>query len=177
MLQRPFYCRTPEIVAQDLLGKTIHHRTPTGQVVSGIIVETEAYLAANDPAAHNKFGATKARQSLFKEGGHLYLHPMRQYVGMDIVTESAALPSSVLLRALEPIGTQDKVASGPGKLTQFLHITRSLDGLDICHPDSTVWIDDADNIAPQSVLRTARVGISDSQPLRFCLKSSKYLSR
>ena len=51
VLPRAFYDRDPVIVAQELLGKQVV-REEGDDVLTGIIVETEAYLAAQDPANH-----------------------------------------------------------------------------------------------------------------------------
>ena len=53
-LPREFYTRTDTIqIAKDLLGKVLVVPTDSGERVSGIIVETEAYLGAEDKAAHS----------------------------------------------------------------------------------------------------------------------------
>ncbi len=51
VLPRTFYARDPVTVAQALLGMQLV-REEDSSVLMGIIVETEAYLAAHDPASH-----------------------------------------------------------------------------------------------------------------------------
>ncbi|MGA7317708.1 MAG: DNA-3-methyladenine glycosylase, partial [Silvibacterium sp.] len=57
ILPRSFYLDSPEIVARKLLGKLITRRI-NGKKVAGRIVELEAYLGLDDPAAHAFAGKT-----------------------------------------------------------------------------------------------------------------------
>jgi DNA-3-methyladenine glycosylase len=53
-LPRDFYLQPDTLqLAQNLLGKLIVVPTETGKRVSGMIVETEAYLGEIDKAAHS----------------------------------------------------------------------------------------------------------------------------
>src|SRR5437870_5347505 len=91
---RSFFERDPATVARLLLGAKLIHEVSGRQHIGGIIVETEAYLASNDGAAHNNRGQTKATRALFMPAGTVYIHQMRAYVGIDIVTEKPDQPSS-----------------------------------------------------------------------------------
>jgi DNA-3-methyladenine glycosylase len=69
-----FYRRDTTQVARELLGKQLF-RLHRGQLTSGIIVETEAYLGIEDPAAHTFRGRNTQRvQSMYKMGGHAYVY-------------------------------------------------------------------------------------------------------
>src|SRR5262249_25286090 len=57
MVPRAFYDRDPRLVGPDLLGKILVRRHHRGLLV-GRIVEVEAYLGAEDPAAHASAGRT-----------------------------------------------------------------------------------------------------------------------
>ena len=102
-LPRAFYARPTLVVAPDLLGKVLVHRTSAG-VTSGIIVEVEAYVGESDPACHAAPGPTKRNAPMYGPPGHAYVylnygvHPL-----VNVVTEPAASPAAILIRALEPL--------------------------------------------------------------------------
>ena len=104
---RAFFEQAPEVVALQMLGAMLlvkkNSGAEIGGKIGGVIVETEAYLARNDPAAHHfTRGHTKATAAKFMNGGTLYIHNIHRYCCMDIVTQGEGVPSSVLIRALEP---------------------------------------------------------------------------
>jgi DNA-3-methyladenine glycosylase len=190
-LSRSFYERNPELVARDLLGKVFVRRVDN-KILKGKIVETEAYLATGDEAAHNFKGKNKRNQSLYKAAGHAYVHSMRQYFLLDVVTENIDVPSSVLIRAVEPIegidymkkirGTEiiQDLANGPSKFCISFGIDKQLDGIDTTVPNAPFYIcDSGSNIQDLEVAISGRIGISRAKdvPLRFWIKSSTYASR
>ena len=102
-LRRAFYARPTLVVAPDLLGKVLVHRTRAG-ITSGIIVEVEAYVGESDPACHAAPGPTKRNAPMYGPPGHAYVylnygvHPL-----VNVVTEPEQSPAAVLIRALEPL--------------------------------------------------------------------------
>src|SRR5690242_20252267 len=102
ILPLEFYDDETSVVAQKILGKHLV-RILNNQIISGRIVEVEAYLPFEDAAAHNYVGKTARNSVLFGEAGYTYIHSMRQYHCLDIVTEGFGRPGSVLIRALEPM--------------------------------------------------------------------------
>ncbi len=56
-LPKEFYLRNAVIAARELIGKYVFRKI-NGNVLSGIIVETEAYTGRTDPAAHSYKGKT-----------------------------------------------------------------------------------------------------------------------
>ncbi len=74
-LTHDFFVRKDTLhIASDLLGKLLVVSNETGERVSGMIVETEAYLGEIDKAAHSFSGRRTARNEItYAEGGHVYV--------------------------------------------------------------------------------------------------------
>jgi DNA-3-methyladenine glycosylase len=191
ILQKDFFNRSPLIVAKELLGKILVRKLG-GEILSGRIVETEAYMAFNDQAAHGYIGETKRNASLFMTAGHSYVHRIHMQHCLDIVTEDVNVPSSVLIRALEPLtgietmqhlrGRNELVAltSGPGKLAQALTIDKTQDGVDITDPQSILYImDDGLSVDQKNMVVAKRIGISKAmeKAYRFYIRGNRYVSR
>ncbi len=161
-LPRSYYLHPTLHIARDLLGKILVRRWGAG-TVSGMIVETEAYLGSKDPASHAYRGMTGRNEVMFGIGGHLYVYfTYGMHYCCNVVTGETGLAHAVLLRALEPLDgfrfmarnrnialpakTNDQLpastllqlCSGPGKLCQALAITRNDNGTDLC--GSVIWI-------------------------------------
>lgn len=182
-----FFDVAPDMLARRLLSLVLVSHIG-GETTGGVIVEVEAYLASGDAAAHSARPRSAAKATLFGPAGRLYIHPMRQRCGVDIVAHGG----SVLIRALEPNlgldimanrrGTADlrRLASGPARLCEALGLTRALDGQPVLAAGSPVRLartgrasDDAD------IKTTARIGLTRAVdlPLRFYLPGSRFLSR
>lgn len=188
-LKRNFFARKPEVVAKELLGKILVRKVGK-RVLSGRIVEVEAYLNG-DEAAHSFTGISKRNQSLYKGGGHLYVHTQRHHTLMDIVTDKEGIPGSVLIRALEPIEGLDlmrqkrgrenphELMNGPGKICEALDISLALDGIDTTTPKAEVYIEEAPPISKRQVGVSHRIGITKAATklLRFYLLGNPYVSR
>src|SRR6266545_1043522 len=98
-LKRSFYGRSTVEVARDLLGKLLVH----GEA-AGIIVETEAYLGADDLAAHSARGITPRTRVVFGPPGHAYVYFIYgRYECLNVVAEPEGKPGCVLIRAVEPV--------------------------------------------------------------------------
>jgi DNA-3-methyladenine glycosylase len=160
VLSREFYARPTLTVAEELIGKVLVHRTPTG-VASGMIVETEAYIGEDDPACHAACGPTRRNAPLYGPPGiaYVYLNYGIHYL-VNAVTEAEGHPAAVLIRALEPIdnvrlmtrrrtgGTNidvHRLCRGPGNLTRALGITLAENALDLT--DSPLRIEDRGLVA------------------------------
>jgi DNA-3-methyladenine glycosylase len=117
-LTRAFYNRDPRIVARELLGKVLVRRH--GQrIIAGRIVETEAYLGADDPAAHSAAGRTLRNAVLFGPPGFVYVYFI---YGNHYCLNVSCLPDGeaggVLFRALEPL-------AGLADMARFRHLDLS----------------------------------------------------
>lgn len=159
-LTQDFFARPPEVVARELIGATLVISIPQG-LKKAKITETEAYLAEADPAAHHaRYGRTPAREALYQTAGTLYIHSMRAYWGMDIVTEGVGIPSSVLIRGAVPLEgfTSAIKMDGPGKLCQALGVDKSFYGMNVCDEACLLRVMPADDV--RAVKQSTRVGLT-----------------
>jgi len=186
ILPRSFYGRPTVEVARDLLGKIVVHGETAGK-----IVETEAYLGGEDLAAHSARGITARTRVIFGPPGHAYVYFIYgMYACLNLVAEPDGKPGCVLIRAVEPVAgieimqrrraaahTLHKLASGPGRLTLALGITRALNGADVTRGSLTVRT--AGEAQPFEIEVTPRIGIRHCAdwPLRYVIKGSPFVSR
>lgn len=174
-------------LARYLIGKVLV-RELAGSVVSGRVVETEAYVVG-DTAGHAYRGMTRRNRSLFLERGHAYVYLAygRSYM-LNVSSETPGVGAGVLIRALEPVegiaimqrnrGTKrlHDLARGPGRLAAALRVDRRLDGLDLCR-EGPLCLGDGDH-EPGEIGRSVRIGISQNanRLLRFYLRGSPFVS-
>jgi DNA-3-methyladenine glycosylase len=186
IVPREFYARPTAEVARALLGKVIVH-----QGTAGRIVETEAYLGLDDLAAHASRGVTGRTRVLFGPPGYAYVYFIYgMYECLNFVADEAGRAGCVLIRAVEPLAgirlmqrrrpraaRLADLASGPGKLTQALGVTRRLYGADLTRGALTVRALRAE--PPFETVVTTRVNVHDCAdwPLRFVVAGSPFLSR
>jgi DNA-3-methyladenine glycosylase len=196
-LPREFYTRPDTLlIARELLGRRLVVRALDGSRVSGIIVETEAYLGPEDKAAHSYGNRRTARtETMFGTGGKAYVYFIYgMYYQFNVVTNIESVPHAVLIRALEPDeGIEwmrqrrppkgDKnLTSGPGKLCQALGIDRSYNAADLT-TGNMVWIEAGRGaVTAKEIASGVRIGIDYAEeyaakPWRFCLKNNPYVSK
>jgi DNA-3-methyladenine glycosylase len=185
ILPRQFYDRNTVHVARDLLGKVlVHGRT------AGMIVETEAYLGGEDLAAHSARGITNRTRVIFGPPGHAYVYFIYgMYECLNIVAEPDGKPGCVLIRAVEPLVGLNlmkkrrpharsiaKLASGPGRLTLALGITRARNGADVTR--GTLTVREWKNQPSFEIEVTPRIGIRHCAdwPLRFKIAGNPSVS-
>lgn len=191
VLPRSFYQQDGLALAKGLLGKILLRRKD-GQLTGGRIVETEAYLGAQDPAAHSYKGNTQRTRIQFGAGGYAYVYLIYgMHCCMNIVAAPEGVPHVVLLRALEPvIGLEwmeqrrhtnrvQNLCSGPGKLCQAMAIDRSCYGMDLLGEE--LWLEDGPEVSDQRIAVSKRIhidyaGEAANWPYRFCVADSYYLS-
>jgi DNA-3-methyladenine glycosylase len=124
---------------------------------------------------------------MFGPPGHAYVYLS---YGMHDCTNIVAGPGAVLIRALEPVEgldlmrkrrpkarTDRDLTSGPGRLTQALAITRTLNGADMTRGDFVVL--DHEPVTKIEIDIGPRIGITKCAdfPLRFTIKGNRFVSR
>lgn len=154
-----------------------------------MITEVEAYHE-KEPACHAYRGKTPRNQSMFQEGGVLYVYFIYgMHYCINVVTEKKGVGSAVLIRALEPIEgievmqklygkkvSPRDLLRGPGRITRALGIDRRFDGHLL--NQAPIWISPYKEIPSSRISRSPRRGISKAQDLlwRFFIKDSPYVS-
>ena len=197
-LSRAFFNRDPVVVGRELLGKLLIRRQGRA-FLAGRVVENEAYLGADDPAAHAYLGRTPRNLVLFGPPGHAYVYFVYgNHYCLNVSCRPESLAGSLLLRAMEPVlgiaamararglsllpkprVTQLRlIASGPGRMSEALGITRDRDnGKDLTSSESDLWLAD-DGFRPDGIATTPRIGITQAveRPLRFVIRGNPYVS-
>ena len=186
-LQRKFYSRSTKIIAKELLGKILVHRT-NRKTLKGKIVETEAYLGYNDPGSIGYRKVKNIPKSLLKPPGHAFVYfTYGNHWMLNVVAKKAGLLGAVLIRALEPLEGIEimkknrktnnirNLTSGPGKLTKAFGIEKRHDGLDLTKSD--LFIEKSNE--KFDIIKTTRIGLSRGEdlPLRFYIKNNDFVSR
>ena len=171
-----------------LVGKVIVHDTANARL-SGRIVETEAY-PVGDPAGHAFRGMTPRNGPLFLERGHAYVY-LAYGVSflLNVTSERAGVGAGVLLRSIEPLDGFELMDSmrrrkqsldigrGPGRLTKALKVDLRDDGLDLCSPDSSLWLAaTASKSGP--IGKSVRIGLTRGADrlLRFYERGNEHIS-
>ncbi len=186
---RDFYARDPALVARDLLGKVLVRKL-NSEVLSGRIVETEAYYGRNDPASRAYKGKKKFNELMFKEVGKVFIYMVHTYWLLNMVAHPKGCVGAVLIRAIEPIhgiefmlenrnvkNIQD-LTNGPGKLTKALAITKELNGTDVTKMNDQLMLIKAEEEVID-VCTSNRIGVKVDLPqeLRFFVRGNKFVSR
>ncbi len=200
-LDRAYYERPTLDVARGLIGALLVHDTEQGRF-SGMIVETEAYIAPEDAACHAYRGVTPRNRVMFGPAGHAYVY--RSYgihYMLNVVTEPAGVAAAVLIRAIEPREGFNRmldnrglseprinntgvanVANGPGRLCQAFDIGPELNGVDLTErplyitAGATGVSSAANDTLP--IVQTTRIGITRAVdlPWRFYVRGNPHVS-
>ena len=174
-------------LARFLVGRVVVHELP-GMLLSGRIVETEAY-PPGDPAGHHFRGPTPRIRSMYLAPGHAYIFfNYGAHFMLNVVSEVAGTAAAILIRAVEPLEgielmqrhrkttrTLD-LTRGPGRLAAAFQINRSHDGLDLCAP-GPLWLGETD-LPVGRIGKTVRIGITRAadQLLRFYERGNPFVS-
>jgi DNA-3-methyladenine glycosylase len=114
VLPREFYNRDPATVAHELLGKLLIRRAGR-KLLAGRIVEDEAYLGANDPAAHGFSGMTPRNAILFGPPGFAYVYFIYgNHYCLNVSCMPEGCGEGVLFRAMEPVAGIEEMAAARG---------------------------------------------------------------
>ena len=194
-LDEAFFDQQCKELAIALLG-TLLVREVDGELVSGRIVETEAYLGTIDQAAHSYKGKRTSRnEAMFMRPGTCYVYSIygiHNCVNISSRGEGAA----VLIRALEPVdgiekmrelrrnfaGEEYHLCKGPGNLCKALNITKDQNKQDLIS-SSEIWVEMYDSVSEQQVCSSSRIGVNyaglewSTKPLRFYVMDSVAVSK
>ena len=198
ILPREFFNRDPVTVGRELLGKLLIRREGR-KLLAGRIVEDEAYLGADDPAAHAYAGLTPRNAVLFGPPGHAYVYFIYgNHYCLNVSCMPEGVGEGVLLRAMEPVFGLEAMAhargielpsspatsqlrllsSGPGRMAEALASRApATTAKDLTSRRSDLWFAD-DGYRPERIAATPRIGIKKAveQPLRFVVAGNPFVS-
>lgn len=211
-LAQEFYRGPTVEVAKDLLGKFLVREFKDGKRLVGKIVEVEAYDGPEDLACHASHGRTERTEVMFGPAGHAYIYLIYGiYHCLNFVTEKpgaavllrALAPakeegSALVLQGqalnsarawpLEPSPGElagkeiARIASGPGKLCQWMKIDKSFNGWDLTKGEK-LWVEDhSEASVKEEIVATKRIGVAYAggwaeKPWRFYIKDNNSVSR
>ncbi len=194
-LSRKFYKRPVLKVAKELLGKVLI-KNEGSYLLSGRIVEVEAYDGDNDEASHSFKGKTKRNEIMFNEGGYFYVYfTYGAHYCCNIVTGKSNHGTAVLIRAVEPIDGIDlmierrfgrklksekeifNLTNGPGKICKAFGFSKEHSGIDLTR--NSIYIIDEPKLSKSKIGISKRIGITKSVdlPWRFFEIGNQFLSR
>ena len=194
-LDQKFFDQQCKELAVALLG-TLLVRKVDGELLSGRIVETEAYLGIMDQAAHSYKGKRTSRnEAMFMKPGTCYVYSIygiHHCVNISSCGEGAA----VLIRALEPVdgvhkmrelrrnfaGKDIHLCKGPGNLCKALNISKEQNQQDLINSNE-IWLEADDTTCERQVSSSSRIGVDyaglawATKPLRFYITNSLAVSK
>jgi DNA-3-methyladenine glycosylase len=180
-------------VARELVGKKLV-RDGGGTRISGMIVETEAYVGSQDTASHAAKGRTPRNEVMFGPPGKAYVYFVYgMHYMLNVVTDHAGRPGAVLIRAIEPLAGVEvmqalrkivgpNLTNGPAKLCQAFDIDKRWNRLDLT-AGATLWLEEHQRFCAERVQRGPRIGIQYADPKhrdapwRFWLGGNPHVSK
>ena len=159
----------PVEAARFLLGKILVRRAGRATLAARI-VETEAYLGVDDPAAHAYGGRrTRRTEPLWGPPGTIYVYFVYgMHHCLNVSVEREGVPGCVLIRAAEAMGGLALGSlRGPGRLCRTLRLDTSDSGRYLFDPASRLTL--REGPPPAAIGVSPRVGIRHAadRPLRF----------
>ncbi len=194
-LAREFFNRDSRVVGRELLGKLLIRREGRRKLV-GRVVEVEAYLGKDDPAAHSFGGPTPRNMVMFGPPGFAYVYFIYgNHYCLNVSCQPEGNAAAVLFRALEPLEGIEQMAlsrdltiegpkdlrlltSGPGRMAEAFGVTRERDnGKDLTTSRSGLWLAD-DGFIPAEIAATKRIGITKAaeREWRYLIKGNPFVS-
>jgi DNA-3-methyladenine glycosylase len=172
-LVRDFFEAPPLQVARRLLGTRLV-RLDGQQRLTGLITETEAYVGEEDLACHATAGCTTRTAVMYGSPGHAYVYfTYGMHWMLNFVVQPVGFPAAILIRGVWPVEGLEIIASrrqgrpqeqwtnGPGKICRALNIDGSLNGADMCAPDSILFIEVGLPLPDSIVKTTPRIGLNN----------------
>jgi DNA-3-methyladenine glycosylase len=179
-------------IAKEMLGHKLTYHSEQG-LLSGIIVETEAYLGPDDMAAHSYGGRhSEANDPLYQQGGTIYIYSIHSWLDMDISIQKKGLPNGVLIRGIEPIDGKDimdlnrkktdfDTTNGPAKwIRAFGIMDKELSGTML--NSANFQFELKKSKTPANILETPRIGVPNKgewtdKKMRFIVDGNPYVSK
>ena len=194
LLKEDFYCRrSVATIARELLGKGLFTNI-SGITTGGTIVETEAYSWKEKGCHAYQNRKTARNEVMFEKGGLAYVYLCYGIHHLfNVVTNKVGRAEAVLIRALQPVegaremmkrtgsSMENRITSGPGKLTRALGIDRRNNGHAL--QSDKLWIEDLGTVVKKSEIGTSpRIGIDYAGtdallPWRFTLKDNSWITK
>lgn len=178
--------------AKEMLGHVLTYQSDQG-TLSGVIVETEAYLGPDDMAAHSYGGRhSDANDPLYQQGGTIYIYSIHSWLDMDISVQEKGLPNGILIRGVQPIVGQEimeenrkktgfDTTNGPAKWIRAFGITdKELSGTMLNSDNFTFELKKSKT--PKNILETPRIGVPNkgewtNKKMRFIVEGNPYVSK
>ena len=187
-----FFARhSSAVIARNLLGHQVIYQGPQG-LLSGLIVEDEAYGGANDSTSYAyQHRITKTSRPLYGNPGTMYIYTIHASYVFGIVDQPKGIPSGIMVRAIEPVHGKSimiknrqksgvNLTNGPGKLMQALGIQDTTYNLKPCNREP-LKIDLIHQRKPLFISTSARIGVSkgpnQNDRLRFYVTGNPYVSK
>jgi DNA-3-methyladenine glycosylase len=189
LLPRSFFDRDPRVVARDLLGCAVVAEKG-GVRAGGLIVETEAYLGADDAGSHAATKGVTARNAvMYGPPGHAYVYfTYGNHHLLNFVCEPEGTAGAVLVRALEPVWgvaamtvrrggrAPGELTNGPGKLTAALGVDLEDNACPLNTGGIFVYGATSD---PGTIGVSGRIGLAEGHEheYRYYLEDNPFVSR
>ncbi len=177
LIKKEFFIQNATEIAPKILGLKICRLTKEGQLKTGIIIETEAYMQ-DDPACHAFNGITKRNAPMFEEGGISYVYLIYGiHYCLNIVTGIKGSGQAVLIRAID-LQKSSFEASGPGKLCKYLEIKKDQNGI-LFSKENNLWLEKGIEVPDNMIGSSNRIGTSKGIDYnwRFFIKNNIYVSK